>query len=71
MYIYMHAMCFSYSNCYISIVYCLSPSQLISSIACKLVPDSCNIIAVSPKFAGECSQQEKWFGTMYSRQGNS
>ena len=46
-----------------------SLTQVIASLQNQLTPERVNIMWLSKRFAEECHQREKWFGTLYSCEG--
>ncbi len=45
------------------------PPQVISSVQDLLVPETVNVMLISKRFANECRETEKWYGTKYSSAG--
>ena len=43
--------------------------QVIASVQNQLTPERVNIVWLSKRFAGECHEKERWFGTQYSHEG--
>ena len=48
---------------------CSCVHQVIQNIQNMLVPETANIVFMSPRVGGECSSKEPWFGTSYAVEG--